>query len=109
MEDGERLVWSLTRPCVGGKMIAGSARRVVMLTEYIRAAMRQAQYKLLPQDNTFFGHIPAYQGVWASEPTLEACRDELQSALEDWILFGLAMRDPLPVIDGIDLNVKDAA
>jgi predicted RNase H-like HicB family nuclease len=77
-----------------------------MLTAYIRAAMHHAHYEILEDDGTFFGHIPECQGVWANEPTLEACREELESALEDWILFSLTRRLPLPVIDRIDLTVR---
>ena len=60
-----------------------------MLTEYIQAAMRRATYEILEDDRTFFGRIPGFDGVWANEATLEACREELQSALEDWIVFSL--------------------
>lgn len=77
-----------------------------MLTEYIQAAMRQAEYEILPDDKTFYGHIPGLQGVWANEQTLEACREELQSVLEDWILFRLSKNLSLPVVNGIDLNLK---
>lgn len=79
-----------------------------MLTQYIQAAMRQAKYEILPDDGTFYGEIPALQGVWANESTLEACREELQSGLEDWILYRLSKNLELPVIDGIDLNLKEA-
>ena len=75
-----------------------------MLTEYIQAAMRQAEYEILPEDKTFYGHIPGLQGVWANEKTLEACREELQSVLEDWILVGVRLGHRLPTVDGIDLN-----
>lgn len=75
-----------------------------MLTEYINAAMHQATYKILPDDNTYFGEIPGFDGVWANEPTLEACRDELQSALEGWLLLGLHQHHPIPVLAGINLN-----
>jgi hypothetical protein len=44
--------------------------------------------------------------VWANEDTLEACRDELRSALEDWLLLGVYLRHDIPVLDGIDLNVR---
>ena len=77
-----------------------------MLTDYIEAAMRHARYELL-EDGTFFGNIPGLQGLWANAPSLEACREELQSALEDWILLGVRLGDPLPVVDGIDLNVHE--
>ncbi|MUL39044.1 type II toxin-antitoxin system HicB family antitoxin [Gloeocapsopsis dulcis] len=76
-----------------------------MLTNYIQAAMHQATYELLG-DGTFYGEIPGFQGVWANATTLEACREELQSALEDWILVRISDRLVLPVIDEIDLNVQ---
>jgi predicted RNase H-like HicB family nuclease len=76
-----------------------------MLTEYIRAAMHHATYEILEDDGTFFGRIPDCQGVWANEKTLEACRDELESALEDWILFRVSDNLSLPVIEGIDLSI----
>ncbi|MBI4499432.1 MAG: type II toxin-antitoxin system HicB family antitoxin [Chloroflexi bacterium] len=79
-----------------------------MLTDYIRAAMRHAHYEIL-DDGTYYGHISGFQGVWATAPTLEACREELQEVLEDWLLVGLRRHHPLPVVNGIDLNVKSVA
>ena len=66
-----------------------------MLTNYIRLAMRRASYEILA-DGTFYGEIRGFQGVWANEPTLEGCRDELQEVLEGWIVLGLQMGHPLP-------------
>ncbi len=80
-----------------------------MLTDYIRASMARAKYETLPDSGTYYGSIPGFQGVWANAPTLEACRKELQEVLEDWILLALRRTEPLPVIDGIDLNVRDVA
>nr|WP_255353186.1 hypothetical protein [Planktothricoides sp. SR001] len=39
---------------------------------------------------------------------MENCREELQSALEDWILIRLADRQFLPIVDGIELMIKEA-
>ena len=75
-----------------------------MLIDYIRAAMTYAKYEILEDDGTFYGTIPNCPGVWASEETLEACRDELQSVLEDWILVRISDRLPLPIINEINLN-----
>jgi predicted RNase H-like HicB family nuclease len=75
-----------------------------MLTKYIQAAMARAKYEILAEDRTFYGHIPELSGVWANEPTLETCRTELESALEDWLLFGLHHSLPIPVLETIDLN-----
>ena len=77
-----------------------------MLLEYIQAAMRQAEYKLLPDSQGFFGEIPEFTGAWANADTLEACRTELQEVLEDWIVVRLRHNLPLPVVNGIDLNPK---
>lgn len=80
-----------------------------MLIDYIYAAMHHAAYEIIEEDGTFYGHIPGFPGLWANAPTLEGCRDELQSALEDWILVGLRHEDPLPVVDDIYLNVQHVA
>ena len=80
-----------------------------MLTDYIRAGMRKAHYEVLDDDGTFLGTIPGVQGVWANEDTLEACREELRSVFEDWILFSLQIGAELPLIDGMDLNMAKSA
>jgi predicted RNase H-like HicB family nuclease len=80
-----------------------------MLTEYIDAAMRQARYEILPDDNSYYGEIPKCRGVWANELTLEETRRDLRSTLEGWILLGIRDGAEIPVIDGIDINVQVAA
>ena len=81
-----------------------------MLTDYIRATMEHAEYKDLDEEG-WFGHIivPGFQGVWANGGSLEETRKELQSVLEDWILLRLHRGQSLPVVDGIDLNIRDVA
>jgi len=77
-----------------------------VLTRYIQAAMRRAQYEVLEDDGTYYAEIPGFQGVWANAPTLEECREELQEVLEEWIVLSFKKELPLPVIEGIDLNYK---
>jgi predicted RNase H-like HicB family nuclease len=72
-----------------------------MLTEYIKAAMHQAKYEILSDEGSFYGEIPGFQGVYANAETLEACRDELNDALESWILFSLSKNLELPVVNGL--------
>jgi len=74
-----------------------------VLTEYVNQAIAQAVYDQL-EDSTFAGHIPSCKGVVAFGETLRVCEDELRSVLEDWILVGLKLGHPLPVIAEIDLN-----
>jgi predicted RNase H-like HicB family nuclease len=76
-----------------------------MLTDYIQAALRQAKYELM-ENGKFFAVVPSCRGVWAEGDTLEECREELQSTLEDWLLLGLQLGHKLPVINGINLNRK---
>ena len=73
------------------------------LTDYIEQAMSQAIYDKL-EDGNFAGKISECQGVIAFGTTLRQCEDELRSTLEDWILLGLKLGHPLPVIADIDLN-----
>jgi predicted RNase H-like HicB family nuclease len=77
-----------------------------MIQEYIRAVMRHAKYEIIEDDGSFYGHIEACPGLWANKKTLEACREELESSLEDWILLGIAHHDPLPEIDGMSLSIE---
>jgi predicted RNase H-like HicB family nuclease len=63
--------------------------------------MADAIYDKL-EDGTFAGRIPQCKGVIAFATTLRECEDELQSTLEDWILVGLKIGHPLPVIAQID-------
>lgn len=76
-----------------------------MLIDYIQAAMHHGKYELM-ENGRFFGNIPECQGAWGEAATLEECRDELQSALEDWIVFRLRQGMDVPGVDGIDLNPK---
>lgn len=80
-----------------------------MLTEYIHGAMRRAKYEILPDDNTFYGEIPGFDGVYANVSTLEECREELEEVLEEWLFFKISRNLPIPTIDGIELAVKEMA
>ena len=74
-----------------------------ILTDYVEQAMAYAVYDKL-EDGTFAGRIPQCKGVVAFGATLRECEDELRSTLENWILVGLKLGHPLPVIARIDLN-----
>ena len=78
-----------------------------MLLEYIRAAMKKARYEILPDDNTFYGEIPGFDGVYANADTLEGCREELEEVLEEWLLFRISRHLSLPVVNGIELSIKE--
>ena len=74
-----------------------------MLSEYMEHAMQKARYELI-ENGRFFATIPRCKGLWAVGKTLEECREELRSTLEDWLLLGLQLGHHLPVIDGINCS-----
>jgi predicted RNase H-like HicB family nuclease len=78
-----------------------------ILSDYVEQAMESAVYDKLA-DGTFAGHISPCPGVVAFGATLRECEQELRSTLEDWILVGLKLKHPLPIIAGIDLNKEPA-
>ena len=80
-----------------------------MLTAYLKAAMKKARYEILQDDNTFYGEIPGFDGVYANADALETCRDELEEVLEEWILFRVSRNLSLPQVDGIELKIKETA
>jgi predicted RNase H-like HicB family nuclease len=65
--------------------------------------MAQPVYDNL-EDGTFAARIPSCPGVIAFALTLRQCEEELRSTLEDWLLVGLKVGHPLPVIENINLN-----
>lgn len=58
-----------------------------MLSKYILSAMKKARYEILKDDNTFYGEIPRFEGVYANSGTLEKCREELEEVLEEWLFL----------------------
>lgn len=76
-----------------------------MLTDYIEAAMRHARCEKLTDDDTMYCEIPELPGVWANEATVDETLRELRSVLEGWIALGIAMHEPIPAIDGIEIIV----
>ena len=76
-----------------------------MLSEYLDAAMRAARFEIM-EDGRHWGEIPPMPGVWAAAATLEDCRHELRDVAEDWTLMSYWLHHALPVIGGIDPNLK---
>ncbi len=78
-----------------------------ILTDYVSQLLAYAVYDKL-DDGTYAGRIPQCGGVVAFGTTLRECEDDLHSTLEDWILIGLKLGHPVPVVAEINLN-KDLA
>ena len=82
-----------------------------MRAKYVEAAMRCIEIRRNVEecsefpDQRFIGSIPPCKGVIGIGETEETCRQDTREALEGWIDSPLDFSDPLPVIDGIDIDV----
>jgi predicted RNase H-like HicB family nuclease len=79
-----------------------------MILEYCEKAIQKAEYKKL-EDDTWFAEIPGFQGVWANGNTVEACRKELITVLEEWLVLMLRDKNPIPELDGLRLEIREMA
>ena len=80
-----------------------------MLIQYLKTGLRKAHYEILSDTGDYYGEIAECNGVYATAASLEACRDELEEVLEEWVLFRLHRNLSLPIIDGVELTVKEEA
>ena len=78
-----------------------------MIRQYIDSAMDEAKYEILSDDESFYGEIPDCRGVYANAKSLEKCRKELEETLEEWILFRIHKNLNIPVINKIELKIRE--
>lgn len=71
-----------------------------MISEYIKAAMKNAHYEIIEDEEQYYGEIPVLKGVWATGKSLEECRDNLSENLEGWILVRNSKGMDIPPING---------
>jgi predicted RNase H-like HicB family nuclease len=78
-----------------------------MLFDYVQKAIERAKYKQL-EDRSWYAEIPGFRGVWAQGKSVEACRKELWSVLEEWLILKLRDNEPIPRVSGVSLKIKEA-
>ncbi len=82
-----------------------------MIRNYIDAALRQAHYEIIDDEEPYYGSVPGLQGVWASGKTLEECRDRLADVIEGWVLIRLSRGLTIPplgdvvVVAPLEMNI----
>ena len=79
-----------------------------MIIEYCQKAIENAQYKKL-DDGTWFAKIPGFQGVWANGHSVEQCRNELITVLEEWLLLKVRDGDSVPDVAGLKVEIREVA
>jgi predicted RNase H-like HicB family nuclease len=85
-----------------------SPGRMWMIFEYCQKAIEKAEYKKL-DDGTWYAEVPGFRGVWANAETVEDCRKELISVLEEWIVLKLRDGDVVPEVDGLSVQITRVA
>ncbi|WP_440948301.1 type II toxin-antitoxin system HicB family antitoxin [Methanosarcina sp. T3] len=60
-----------------------------MLIRYIHAAFERAQYKIIDDEEPYYGEVPELEGLWATGKTLEECRRNLEEVIDEWIVIRL--------------------
>jgi predicted RNase H-like HicB family nuclease len=76
-----------------------------MLTRYVETIMKDAIFEPIEDEpGMIWGELPGIDGVWARARSEAECRNDLQEALEEWMLYRFQHSLPLPVVHGIDLS-----
>ncbi len=71
-----------------------------MISEYINAALKNAHYEIIEDEEPYYGEIPELKGIWVTGKTLEECRGNLTENLEGWILVRNSQGMDIPAING---------
>ena len=79
-----------------------------MIIEYCQKAIERAEYKEL-DDGSWFAEIPGFQGVWANGESVEQCRNELVTVLEEWLLLKVRDGDLIPDVEGLKVEIRKVA
>ncbi|MCX6673128.1 MAG: type II toxin-antitoxin system HicB family antitoxin [Methanothrix sp.] len=77
-----------------------------MFAEYIAAALRWAEYKIIESDDPVFVSVPGLNGAWATGKTVEEARAELIEVIEEWLVLGIKLGHTIPAIEGAMINVS---
>lgn len=64
--------------------------KVAMIREYIEAALQQAHYEIIEDDEPYYGEVEGLQGVWAQGKSLEECRANLADVIDGWLLVRIS-------------------
>lgn len=75
-----------------------------MRRDYIQTALERAHHELIEGEEPFYGEIPELAGVWPTGKTLEACRSNLESAIEGWVLVRISRGLEVPSVGGVSVS-----
>jgi hypothetical protein len=73
-----------------------------MTADYIQAALACAQYEVIEGIAPLYGEVPGLQGAWATAPSIEFCRENLEEVITDWIILRVARKFPIPALEELE-------
>jgi predicted RNase H-like HicB family nuclease len=79
-----------------------------MIRTYLDHALRRASYSRL-EDGSWCAEVRGLRGVIATGDTVEACRADLESVVEGWIILRVAKGLSIPPLDGARIRVPRAS
>lgn len=77
--------------------------------QYMAEAMRRAEYQPLEDARGWYAHIPGFEGLWATGPTVEDARKELYEALDGWLSVNFFVSRLPPPDIGLSIGVEESA
>jgi predicted RNase H-like HicB family nuclease len=83
------------------------ALRVFSLSRYVEEALRRAEYER-DEDGVVIAHVPDAVGFVSQGGTFEEARENLADAIESAVLVALQLGYPIPTIDGVTIEERDA-
>lgn len=74
------------------------------LTAYIEKALSRVRTEPMEEGSRWLARFEGFPGPWVEADTEEQCLEEIQTALERWLVQALRRDDELPELDGVSLN-----
>lgn len=78
-----------------------------MIRGYLDEALRRARYSQL-EDGSYAAEVRGLKGVIATGPTIEECREALQTVIEEWVLVRVSRGLDVPSVGGVKIRIRKA-
>ena len=92
----------------GGGVSRQSCYNHSMITAYVQQALSHAAIEAL-DDGTYVCTVGALAGVMSTGASKAECLDELVEVIEEWILVRVSRGLPIPSLNGVAIEVKQAS
>ena len=80
--------------------------RVFLLSRYVEAALRQAEYER-DENDVVIARVPGASGFFAQGETFEEARENLRDVIEGNVLLALQLKLPIPAVKGVTIKEQD--